>query len=151
VAHDSCEGHESDCFDSEVDVDEVMNDVGLKCDASVRSEGADCSSGDGEFLPCMQWNNFSPREIPMTDEHGTLAEGTHKIAYRCYFKLEDGSTVPHTDVTEVLHEFVVKHGCDDVMPAGTAGSAADTNYEVAKYLLLTSDILSNVECTEEAI
>ena len=151
VAHDSCEGHESDCFDSEVDVDEVMNDVGLKCDASVRSEGADCSSGDGEFLPCMQWNNFSPREIPMTDEHGMLAEGTHKIAYRCYFKLEDGSTVPHTDVTEVLHEFVVKHGCDDVMPAGTAGSAADTNYEVAKYLLLTSDILSNVECTEEAI
>jgi hypothetical protein len=53
VAHDSCEGHESDCFASDVVVDEVMNELGLKCDASVRSEGADCSSGDGEFLPCI--------------------------------------------------------------------------------------------------
>ena len=149
VSHKSCATAE-DCFVSKA-VEKEVNDLGLHCEALVELEGENCSAtGYGDYLPCMRWIDFFPKQIPMTTEDGRVRPGKYTITSSCYFIYEDGSRVPQTDVYETLHNFTVSSGCQDVMPLGPAVQAS-TFVEVAKYLLLTADIFANADCSANSI
>ena len=150
VTHNLC-ANPNDCFagSSDPSRDAPIRDIErafLKCDATVRRDGDSCSSFNN-FLPCRQWSNFAPAQLPVTDASGRVVPGDYVIKYACWIEYA-GAEVPGTRATSVANpsddwKFEVKRACADFMPQG---SNSESN--VARYLLLTSDEFNGANCND---
>ena len=150
VMHNLC-ANPSDCFagSSDPSRDAPIRDIEravLKCDATIRRDGDSCSSFNN-FLPCRQWSNFAPAQLPVTDASGRVVPGDYVIKYACWIEYA-GAEVPGTRATSVANpsddwKFEVKRACADFMPQG---SNSESN--VARYLLLTSDEFNGANCND---
>jgi hypothetical protein len=144
VAHVACD-NDADCFESTVEGD-ASHESGLRCQARVTLQGEECTEY-GEYLPCREWDDFSPKSLEMTNNQGEIVDGTYDVTFSCYFVHADGTTrvTPDGD-WETLHTFELRAGCADVMPHGN-----DRNLEhVARLLLLTSDEFNVADCRDES-
>ena len=83
----------------------------------------------------------------MTDASGRVVPGDYVIKYACWIEYA-GAEVPGTRATPVANpsddwKFEVKRACADFMPQG---SNSESN--VARYLLLTSDEFNGANCND---